>query len=259
MGLEMKDILAASTELGFDILSHGAETYRVEECISRMCRAYGYRNTDVFVIPSSIVVTITDEGGGYLTRTRRVLRRDTDLDKVDKLNALSRRICEECPGYDDIMEALWEIRRGPVYSAGMQLFGYGMISAFFTLFYGGTFVDASAAFVLGVLLKLIIDQLGKLEASSFFVNIVGGAFTACGCYLAVRAGLACNQDKMIIGMLMNLVPGIALTNAMREFIAADLISGMIKFAEALITSIGIAIGVVVSLAVLTPFLEVLLR
>lgn len=140
----------------------------------------------------------------------------------------------------------------------MQYFGFGMISAFFTLFYGGVFIDAVTAFVLGVLLKATIYQLGKLEASSFFVNIVGGAFTACGCYLAVKAGLAFNQDKMVIGMLMNLVPGIALTNAMREFIAADLLSGMIKFAEALITAVGIAIGVVVSLAIFTPFLEVLL-
>ena len=127
-----------------------------------------------------------------------------------------------------------------------------------TLFYGGVLVDAAAAFVLGVLLKVVIHQLEKLEASSFFVNIVGGAFTACGCYLAVKAGFALSQDKMIIGMLMNLVPGIALTNAMREFIAADLISGMIKFAEAVVTAIGIAIGVVVSLAIFTPFLEVLL-
>ena len=107
-------------------------------------------------------------------------------------------------------------------------------------------------------LATIYRQLEKLEASSFFVNIVGGAFTACGCYLAVKAGFALSQDKMIIGMLMNLVPGIALTNAMREFIAADLISGMIKFAEAVVTAIGIAIGVVVSLAIFPPFLEVLL-
>ena len=107
-------------------------------------------------------------------------------------------------------------------------------------------------------LATVYRQLEKLEASSFFVNIVGGAFTACGCYLAVKAGFALSQDKMIIGMLMNLVPGIALTNAMREFIAADLISGMIKFAEAVVTAIGIAIGVVVSLAIFTPFLAVLL-
>ena len=76
--MEMKEILAASTALGFDILSHGAETYRVEESITRMCAAYGYQNTDVFVIPSSIVVTITDDTGAYLTRTRRILSREAD-------------------------------------------------------------------------------------------------------------------------------------------------------------------------------------
>lgn len=203
-------------------------------------------------------MTITDDTGAYLTRTRRILSRDTDLDKVDKLNALCRQICEQIPEYGEIMARLQEIEQGPVYSMPMQYFGFGMISAFFTLFYGGVLVDAAAAFVLGVLLKVVIHQLEKLEASSFFVNIVGGAFTACGCYLAVKAGFALSQDKMIIGMLMNLVPGIALTNAMREFIAADLISGMIKFAEAVVTAIGIAIGVVVSLAIFTPFLEVLL-
>ena len=160
----MKEILAASTALGFDILSHGAETYRVEESITRMCAAYGYQNTDVFVIPSSIVVTITDDTGAYLTRTRRILSRDTDLDKVDKLNALCRQICEQIPEYGEIMARLQEIEQGPAYSMPMQYFGFGMISAFFTLFYGGVLVDAAAAFVLGVLLKVVIHQLEQLEA-----------------------------------------------------------------------------------------------
>lgn len=70
-----------------------------------MCAAYGYQNTDVFVIPSSIVVTITDDTGAYLTRTRRILSRDTDLDKVDKLNALCRQICAETPEYEEIVAA----------------------------------------------------------------------------------------------------------------------------------------------------------
>ena len=253
--MELKELLTATTALGYDILRHGAETYRVEECITRMCRAYGYPQAEVFVIPSSIVVTITAPDGEYLTRTRRVLQRDTDLDKVDRLNALARRICETTPTYTEVITGLETIEAGPVYGKGTQLFGFGLISACFTLFYGGVIRDAAAAFCLGVLLKLLLSQLEKLDASSFFLSIIGGAFTACSCFAAVRSGIAVHQDKMIIGMLMNLVPGIALTNAMREFIASDLISGMIKFAEAVITAIGIAIGVVVSLAIFTPFLE----
>lgn len=102
----------------------------MEESITRMCAAYGYQNTDVFVIPSSIVVTITDDTGAYLTRTRRILSRDTDLDKVDKLNALCRQICEQIPEYGEIMARLQEIEQGPAYSMPMQYFGFGMISAF---------------------------------------------------------------------------------------------------------------------------------
>lgn len=128
--MEMKEILAASTALGFDILSHGAETYRVEESITGCARLMGIRISDVFVIPSSIVVTITDDTGAYLTRTRRILSRDTDLDKVDKLNALCRQICEQTPEYGEIMARLQEIEQGPVYSMPMQYFGFGMISAF---------------------------------------------------------------------------------------------------------------------------------
>lgn len=106
-----------------------------------MCAAYGYQNTDVFVIPSSIVVTITGDTGAYLTRTRRILSRDTDLDKVDKLNALCRQICAETPEYEEIVARLKKIEEGPVYSMPMQYFGFGIDSAFFTLFYGGVFIE----------------------------------------------------------------------------------------------------------------------
>ena len=98
-------------------------------------------------------------------------------------------------------------------------------------------------------LATIYRQLEKLEASSFFVNIVGGAFTACGCYLAVKAGFALSQDKMIIGMLMNLVPGIALTNAMREIVAGDTYSGLSRTAEAILIATGIALGAAVGLGI----------
>lgn len=256
--LEIGNLITASTTLGYQILSHGAETYRVEECISRICKAYGYRNTDVFVIPSSIVVTISGEDDEFITKTKRVILRDTDLDKVDKLNDLCRSICRDKPDYEYIMQELDRIERRPVYSGWVQHISYGIISAFFTLFYGGNLGDATAAFFIGTMLRALLGQMGKLGATSFFLNIIGGAFSALMCDIAVSLGFAQNMDTMVIGILMNLVPGIALTNAMREFIAADLISGMIKLVEALIVAVGIAIGVMLSLAYLAPLAEVLL-
>ena len=101
----------------------------------------------------------------------------------EAFNALCRQICEQTPEYGEIMARLQEIEQGPVYSMPMQYFGFGMISAFFTLFYGGVLVDAAAAFVLGVLLKVVIHQLEKLEAAGAVhkVNTEEGAlYQYCG-------------------------------------------------------------------------------
>jgi uncharacterized membrane protein YjjP (DUF1212 family) len=41
---------------------------------------------------------------------------------------------------------------------------------------------------------------------------------------------------------MNLVPGVAITNSMRDIIAGDLVAGLTKLTEALIIGTAIAIG-----------------
>ena len=139
------------------------------------------------------------------------------------------------------------------------MLGYGIAPAFFCPLFGGGFWDSLSAFFCGLVVGTCLLFGGRwLGSNSFLRTLVCSGIASLLSLLLVRAGLGNNVDLVTIGVLMLLVPGVALTNAMREFIAADLISGMIKFAEAVVTAIGIAIGVVVSLAIFTPFLEVLL-
>ena len=59
---------------------------------------------------------------------------------------------------------------------------------------------------------------------------------------AFRLGMPVHTDKVIIGALMLLVPGVALTNFMRDLMAEDFISGMLKLTEALLVAAAIALG-----------------
>ena len=67
--------------------------------------------------------------------------------------------------------------------------------------------------------------------------------------LLVRAGLGDNVDLVTIGVLMLLVPGVALTNAMRELVAGDTYSGLSRTAEAILIAMGIALGSAVGLGI----------
>ncbi|MNJ01474.1 hypothetical protein D3C73_1611210 [compost metagenome] len=57
------------------------------------------------------------------------------------------------------------------------------------------------------------------------------------------------MDKIIIGSVMPLVPGLLITNAVRDLMAGHLVSGLSKGADAFLTSfaIGTGIGLVLSL------------
>ena len=65
---------------------------------------------------------------------------------------------------------------------------------------------------------------------------------------AVLVGLGTNSDRIIIGAFMTLTPGIALTNTMRDIMAGDLVAGVSKLAEALLTATAIALGTGVAVA-----------
>lgn len=254
--MENQDLLNMVTTIGYLMLEHGAEIYRVEESIRRMAVSYGARAIDVFAIPSSIVVTLTPQNGNPITQTKRIQSRNTDLDKIDQLNNLCRHICQERPDIVAIRQSLANIQERPIYSWRTNTICTALVASAFTLFFGGSVRDAIVACVIGLALKWVVDKMEWLQATAFFINIVGGFATATLALLAVRLGVADNMDKMIIGTLMNLVPGLALTNSMRDFIAGDVIAGMMKMTEALLVATGIAIGVAIPLSFLRIILGI---
>lgn len=235
--------------IGKGMLECGGEIYRVEESIRRIGFAYHAQSVEVFAIPSSIVVTIIPQSGDPITQSIRIYNRANDLDKLDKLNDLCRKICATKPEAVEIQQELEQINHRPKYRLGIQILAYAVVSFSFTLFFGGILSDAIAAFFIGILIKCMLYQLERLHSSAFMNNILASSITALIAVLAVYFQLANNASQIIIGTLMNLVPGIALTNSARDFIAGDIIAGMMKLAEALLVATGIAIGVAIPLAI----------
>ena len=82
-------------ELGESMLADGADVRRVEQTLSRMGKAYGAVRMDVFVITSSIVLTMCFADGSAATQTRRIEKSAmTDFGKLEAINAISRSYCE---------------------------------------------------------------------------------------------------------------------------------------------------------------------
>ena len=109
---EKNRIVHQLMNVGELLLLSGSEIRRVEETIDRMGRAYGAVETDVFVITSSIVVTMTFSDGQMYTQTRRIRSSGgSDFSKIEELNMLSRRCCAEPMSVDELRKEIKRIRK----------------------------------------------------------------------------------------------------------------------------------------------------
>ena len=88
-----EQLVDASLEIGKALLLAGGEVTRVEDTITRILHAYGMREIGVFTITSLIEVTACTPDGDEIVKARRIAGSyATDLDRVERLNALSREI-----------------------------------------------------------------------------------------------------------------------------------------------------------------------
>ena len=232
-------------ELGRQLIRNGAEIYRVAESANRMLAAYGYQEAEVFAVPSCIIMSIHYGERNY-TKSVRVKTSANNLDKLDRLNALCRRVCAETPEIGTALAELKAIVGRPAYPVWLSYFGHGCVAAFFTLFWGGHFLDAMIAFLCGLIVKAAVGYMARLNANVFFINVCASmllvmvpvALTYAGC-----TGI--HTDKIIIGAIMLLVPGIAITNVMRDVIIGDFMTAISKLAEVLIVAMAIAVGIAI--------------
>ena len=229
-------------DIGPYMLQSGGEVSRVEDSIRRLCLSFGAERADVFTITSSIVVTIYAKHFGAVTQTRRITGSQNDLHRLELLNQLSRRICSEHLSLEETREALKELDDIPQYSFRLQLISYALVSSTFSLFFGGSALDAVASGVIGVLLKCSDRLIRQTKANAFLSALLCSCLGGLLAGLAVRFHLGDNVEMISIGNIMLLIPGVALTNSLRDMFSGNTISGLMRCIEAVLLALTIAFG-----------------
>lgn len=239
--MNFPEILSKALTIGEKMLCSGAEVSRVEDSIVRICTAYGAERVDVFTITSSIVASAVFDGKTY-TQTRRITSYKTDLAMLDRLNGLSREICWSVPDVDYVEARISKIISKKGYGFLLKILAWALTAGSFTVFFGGSWRDGIASFVIGMLLMVCTEFVEKGGFNKVFSNIVCSFYVSILAFGSVTLGLGVSSDKIIIGNIMLLIPGLALTNAIRDLIGGDIMSGVLRFCEACLVALAIAGG-----------------
>lgn len=236
-----EEILDVAMEIGVNLLECGAEIRRVEQTITYICEAYGASEVDVFAIPSLILATIVVDGESYTTKIKRNLDVTTDLFRLEKYNRLSRKICKEKPGLQEVKEEVKSIKNLKDYNIFLLYLGAILTTSGFALFFGGTYRDAIAAGLVSIVMFLFLRFIKKTFnqfVHTLICALIGGFFSVVTCWI----GLGENLSYIMSGSIMIIIPGLAIGTSIRDIMSNDILSGSVRLFQAIVSAMAIAAG-----------------
>ena len=201
--MNINKLLKFSSDAGKLMLQSGGETYRVEETVSRICQSFDVDEVEVFASPTAVMISILFNGEIH-SIVKRINYRGIDLNMVHNINSLSREIYQHRLSIDICEKKLKDICKSNCYPLSITLQKYNL--------------------------------------NDFFLNIICGSFVATSSIICLHFGIINELNKLIAGSIMLLVPGLALTNSIRDLLEGQLVSGLTRAAEAFFIGLSAAIG-----------------
>jgi len=240
----IKEIMDIALRTGTILLTSGAEIYRVEDTITRVCESYGVK-CENFVLPTGIFVSIKTANGESFSEIKRIKGRKVNLHSIELVNTFSRSLQKEPLSYEKANKILSEIENTPQFELHTRILAAGTWAFVFTLLFKGMFSEGmAAAFIcmIAYLIKTKISEIGFYEVLEFFVSGMGTALMS---LLAVKMFPQMNIYKIIIGSIVTFVPGVAIANSVNDALRGDIVSSLAGIGEAVlvVTALGAGVGI----------------
>ena len=243
-------IMASDLTTGVLLLNCGAEVSRVEDTLSRMSKAYGCIRVEVFVITSIISLSMEFPDEEVLTETKRIYSSSgTDFVRLEDLNSISRSCCTQPIPVSELKKRLERVSTEEKPFTAILL-GSILAAASFAVFFGGTLWDGVIAGAFAVAICLLQIRLGDTQITQVGANLMISFLVGLGVGLLCLFIPGIHMDKILIGDIMLLIPGLAMTNSIRNMLGGNTISGLIRLTESLIWAGALAGGFMTAIMII---------
>lgn len=250
---DTSSVLELSFAMGEVLLENGAEIFRVQETMERVAASFHADSFDVYVLTNAIFANGMENGIKHTTVLRHIPSATLHLGRISAVNQLSREIAEGKHTVEEAFAILERVSKLPYTNLWLATAACAVGSACFSYLFGGSLWDACAAFICGLALEPFLAFTSAKGLSKFLSNLSSSALMALIAGILMLLGIGNNLDKIIIGSIIRLVPGIALTTSIRDFFNGDYLSGTIRMMDAFLVGGCIAVGVGVVVKLLSMF------
>ena len=248
MKFDLDHVIDLALDIGEEILRCGGEIRRAEDSLTRVCRAYGCERVDVFCITSVIILTVHADGR-ICSQTRRIAGYGNNMSLLEAVNALCRQICAQPADPKMVKQQLKDIRSSIVMKRWRKWIGGIVGASGFTLFFGGNALDAICAALISLLISVMDIYVYRNDMNRLLYTLICSCMAGLAAMGLVRLGMGQNAGAIMIGTIMLLIPGVALTNSVRDMLGGDVIAGLLRLVESVLLAAAIAAGFAMAMVI----------
>lgn len=241
--MNCEQIIKLIIHAGEIMLKNGAEIHRVDDTLKRMLKSFDLTYAEIFVTVYAIIITIEDKNKGLISCTKSIRTRTYNLEKISLVNQFSRDLVSSKLPLCEAFSALEQIDNKKPYNKNLVLLAYAVSAFGFCFMFKGTVFDAICSFFIVLFSSIIRSFFYKKDVTSLILDIIYG-FTASFFALAILYYFkSLNLDIIITSSITPYLPGLLLTNGIRDIFAEDILSGMSRLISAILVTTCLAIGV----------------
>jgi len=185
----------------------------------------------------------------HYTGTRRVRKRTINLSKIDRINSVSRDVSNNLLTTREALKRVNEIDASISGNKFNIMVFSGLAAGMFSLILGG----GTFEFIIATLCCAVVQSIALFSRKTamfyFLISFIGGLVPALISTIASSYFQAGNAETTAIAAMLPLFPGVAMVNAIRDTMNGDLVSGVARGSEALLTAVGLAVGAMIGFAV----------
>ena len=246
-----KRVLILALFAGEIMLKNGAEISRVEDTIVRICRACKIDYVECFATTTGIILSLDVDNidSDMHTFIKRISYTTINLSKISAINRFSRVFTSTDLSIEDGFEQLKEINAIKDYPFGYRLIASLIIGACMVAPYGGSLRDMLCSAIAACVAFCSSSAIDLLKFPPFIRIFLGSSLAALTGFLLVKIGLGISVTPILLGAVTIFMPGVAITNAARDLLSGDMLAGLSRSAQAVISAVAIAGGIGITMKI----------
>lgn len=235
---QLKDTIMLAGEI---LSESGAEGLHIETTMNDIAHHFGFNDCQSFCTNLNLSFALHDQ---TYPRMKRINIRDTNMKQISQTTATARKLIADEITLTQAYERLMYIQiHDNSYPLWMKSAASGIVGFCFLYLQNGSFGDMLTVIIATTIGFLVTNYVADHVHAFFIPEFVGSLIIALIATLGHHYVPDGKLSILIISAVMPIVPGVLITNAIRDLLVGNMMMFLAKGLEAAVTAFAIGAGV----------------